>query len=170
MEEILSWSFWSDSVTGSIHFGLALLCLILGPIVLVRRKGNKTHRILGSIWAASMLILNISALSMYGINGRPTLFHFFAIVSFATLIPGYYAIWRFKTSRNPAHLLQHRYCMVWAYFGLAAAGVWQMALTVLMQLGGKSHYGLALNGLGVLTGLIAFGLNRYLNKKYPGSA
>lgn len=165
----LSWSFWTESIRGSLHFGAALLALVLGPIIMLRKKGDKYHRWLGRIWAVCMLCITVSALVMYDMLGRPNLFHFFAIVSLATLIPGVWSIRKFKKSRDPRHLITHQYCMVWAFFGLAAAGIWQMAFTLVRTGQFSVSRGLLYNGLGALTALTAIGLNLILRRKYPQS-
>jgi len=44
MQDWLTWSYWVDGVLDSLHFICALGALLLGPIVLMRRKGDHTHR------------------------------------------------------------------------------------------------------------------------------
>lgn len=163
----LSWTFWTTSVRGSLHFAAALIALILGPIIMFRRKGDKTHRWLGRIWAICMLCITVSALVMYDMLGRPNLFHFFAIVSLATLIPGVWSIRKYKKSRNPAHLLTHQYCMVWAFFGLAAAGLWQIIFTLVRTGQLSLSRSMLYNGLGALTAIAAIGVSLVLRRKYP---
>jgi len=116
MQDWLTWSYWADGILDSLHFACALGALLLGPIIMMRRKGDRTHRWLGRIWALMMAVIIISALSMYEMNGRPNLFHFFALVSLVTLGSGLWAIWRYKKTRNPDYLLTHQHCMIWAYF------------------------------------------------------
>lgn len=165
MLEFLTWSYWTEGGAGGLHFGAALFCLVLGPYIFMRRKGDKSHRILGTVWAIVMLGVNISALSMYGISGRPTLFHFFALMSLAALIPGYAMIWRYKFTRKRGHLIAHQMYMVWAYFGLASAGLWQVGLRVLINIAGVDAYGIGLVLFGFITFATAAVLNTHMTRR-----
>lgn len=167
MQDWLTWSYWVDGILDSLHFLCALGALLLGPVVLFRRKGDKTHRWLGRIWSVMMAVIIISALSMYEMSGRPNLFHFFAVVSLITLSSGLWAIWSFKRTRNPDRLITHQHCMVWAYFGLLMAGLWQVVFNLVRSGVLDLSIGLLYNGLGFLTGLSAFALFFVLAKKYP---
>jgi len=164
----LTIGFWISGVTGGIHAALAIICLILGPVIFMGRKGDNRHRFLGRIWAIIMLVLNITALLTYDLHGRPNLFHFFAIVNLIALIPGFVFIKKYQTSRNPKHLAQHQELMIWAYFGLAAAGVWQLVTTLLRFDMLPLHPRFFMPIMGVLTGLAGWMLSRYLKKRLSG--
>ncbi len=123
-----------SSVAGATHFGLAIASLIVGVFIFAAPKGTTTHRITGTLWATAMLIVNVTALTIYDIRGGITLFHIFAVVNLAALIPGYVYVRLYQMTRDPNHLRSHKLLMVWAYFGLAAAGVWQTGLPVLADL------------------------------------
>lgn len=153
-----------DTLTGAVHVMLAVLCLILGPVIFLRRKGDARHRLLGRIWASMMLVVNVSALLTYDINGRPNMFHIFAVINLIALIPGIIFIWRYKRSRKAQHLLMHRKLMVWAYFGLAAAGVWQVATNFIRMGMLHMNLGMMYNFLGVFTFICAGFVYFYLEK------
>ena len=85
----LTLEFWITSATGGTHAVLAIICLLLGPVIFIRRKGDKTHKMLGRIWAMMMLVLNITALMTYELHGRPNLFHAFAVLNLVALIPAF---------------------------------------------------------------------------------
>ena len=106
---------------GQAHFFVALLALTSGAIVVFRRKGTVFHRWCGRTYLASMLILNISALSIYNLWGHFGPFHVAAIISLVTVLMGAVAVWR----RSPAHnwRIAHAYWMSWSYVGLWAAAV-----------------------------------------------
>jgi len=112
-----------------------------------------------------MLVLNITALMTYDLNGRPNLFHFFALVNLAALIPAFVFIRRYTKSRNPKHLALHQELMAWAYFGLAAAGFWQMITTLMRFDLVPLHPRFFMPLMGALTGLAGFMLSRYLKKR-----
>jgi len=163
-QDPLSLSFWITSLTGGIHAALAVICLALGPVIFLRRKGDKAHKLLGRIWAGMMLILNITALMTYELHGRPNLFHFFAVLNLIALIPAFVFIKKYQKSRNPKHLPLHQELMAWAYFGLAAAGVWQLATMALRVDRLPMHPKFFMPTLGIATGLAAWMLSRHLKK------
>ena len=108
---------------GQVHLALALLALFLGPVVFAGRKGSVPHRVLGYVFVAAMLIVNLSALMLYGLTGGPNFFHFAAIMSLATLLPAIYFAWRARLKRSPRAFVAHGILMCWAYFGLVMAFV-----------------------------------------------
>ena len=106
---------------GHAHFLVAILALTTGAIVVFRRKGTVFHRWCGRTYLVSMLILNISALSIYNLWGHFGPFHAAAIISLVTVLLGAFVVWR----RSPAHnwRVAHAYWMSWSYVGLLAAAV-----------------------------------------------
>lgn len=155
----------AGSFSGGIHACLAVFCLILGPIVLRRRKGGSAHKLWGRIWAGSMLVMNISALMTYDMSGKPNLFHAFALLNLAALLPAIFFVWRYGNSRKRQHLVMHQEFMVWAYFGLAAAGVWQVVTMLLRHRWLDLSYGAGINGLGALTFLSGGALSIFMRKR-----
>lgn len=129
--EALQWSTWVHSVVGGAHFALALVALVLGPIIFLRRKGGAFHRAAGYAFVLSMLVVNVTALTNYGLSGRPNLFHFFAVLSLTALLPGFYYLQRAVRTGDQKLLELHARLMMWAYFGLFAAGVAQILTRVL---------------------------------------
>ena len=154
-EELFSWDEWVSTFKGGLHFGFALIALVLGAIMLMRPKGTKSHRILGTAYVIFMVVINVSALSMHEISGQMTLFHAFAILSLATLTPGYVCILLYKRRRHPLWLELHRQFITWSYFGLVAAGVWQVGLKIAMSMVDPSLYGTLIMALNVMTFLAA---------------
>lgn len=114
---------WTTHPVGQVHVVLALLALILGPVIFLRRKGTVPHRIFGYAFVATMLIVNLSALTRYGLTGGPNFFHFAAAMSLATLLPAIYFAWRARLKRSPKAYVTHGILMCWAYFGLVMAFV-----------------------------------------------
>ena len=165
MQNWLSWSFWVHSAPGALHFVLALACLALGAYVLFSPKGNTRHRLLGSTWLILMITVNTSALTMYGVSGRPNLFHGFAVLSLATIIPGYISIRRYAQSGELKHLAAHSIWMRWGYFGLAAAGVWQLASRALLLAAGPGYFWTGIYVLIALTIAASMMLNRWMQRQ-----
>jgi uncharacterized membrane protein len=102
---------------GWLHMTFALVALLLGVLVLVRRKGTSTHRIAGYGYVSSMLALNASALSLYHLTGHFGPFHVLALVSLSTVLIGGLA----PGLRRRGWLAIHYRSMAWSYIGLVAA-------------------------------------------------
>jgi uncharacterized membrane protein len=114
------------SPLGQVHFLTALIALVSGAWVLLRRKGTARHRQVGWLYVASMLALNVSALLIYRLTGTFGPFHFAALISLATLLAGVVqARRRLRGDRN--WLPRHYFYMTWSYLGLAAAAVAETA-------------------------------------------
>lgn len=169
MESYLAWDAWVHTVRGSVHFLAALTALILGPYILLRPKGTAAHRLWGRIWFGCMLFVNISALIMYELAARPNLFHIFAVLSLVTVIPGFLSIRKYRKTREKRHLITHQYCMIWGYFGLASAGVWQVGFRVMLDLKLVSTVGLLYTIFGVFTFATAMALSRYMARRFPAA-
>jgi uncharacterized protein (DUF2141 family)/uncharacterized membrane protein len=103
---------------GAMHaaFGLAALALGLGVVLLP--KGTALHRRIGLLYAATMLVLNATALAIYDLFGGFGVFHWLALVSLGTLAAGVLPVWL----RRPRDWLElHARFMSWSYAGLVAA-------------------------------------------------
>ncbi|MEM8546723.1 MAG: DUF2306 domain-containing protein [Pseudomonadota bacterium] len=135
-EELTSLSAWTDSAAGLMHFLMALFALVAGPILFLMKKRGGLHRSLGALYILSMLALNVSALTIYGM-GRFNLFHLFAVISLATLLPGIVAISQAIRWRSRRWFTIHAHCMVWSYYGLVMAGFAQIAYRTIPQVTGS---------------------------------
>jgi uncharacterized membrane protein len=166
--EVFALDAWIRGIWGGAHFLAALTALLLGPYILAARKGDRRHRWLGRGWLVLMLAVDLSALSMYDLHGRPNLFHFFALLSLSAVIPGFLSIRRYRRTGAAADLAGHQISMHWAYFGLAAAGVWQVATRALTVLGAGSFGGI-LAVLGVLTFAVSLWFSRFLNRRFAAA-
>ncbi|MEQ9308523.1 MAG: DUF2306 domain-containing protein [Balneolaceae bacterium] len=106
-------------VLGLIHFISALAAMLVGMIVLLKKKGTKTHKQLGYLYAVSMLILNITALMIYKLFGYFGPFHIAAVISLATLMGGIIPAYLKKPEKT--WLEFHYEFMNWSIIGLYAA-------------------------------------------------
>ncbi|NKB32794.1 MAG: DUF2306 domain-containing protein [Pseudomonadales bacterium] len=116
-------SSWADDPLGMLHFLLALLALIVGPAIFLTRKGTQIHRFSGYIYTSSMVLLNVSALFMYQLTGGFNLFHFFAIMSLATIVPAFWSIRKGIVTGEKKYYYRHAHFMAWSYYGLMMAGI-----------------------------------------------
>ena len=96
-----------------VHLAAALLALVLGATVLLRRKGDAPHRLLGRLWVALMLVVSLTS---FGIT-RGGQFSWIHGLSVITLLALAGAIWSIRRGNRPGH---QRF-MLGAYLGLIGA-------------------------------------------------
>ncbi|HEY0976180.1 MAG TPA: DUF2306 domain-containing protein [Flavobacteriales bacterium] len=104
---------------GWTHLTSALLAMVLGVWVLLRRKGDRFHIRLGYAYVSCMLVLNGTAFGLHRLMGFFGPFHVAALVSLATLLAGMRAVLR--KPRRKDWLVQHLTYMYWSVIGLYAA-------------------------------------------------
>lgn len=107
-----------------IHLATVVPALLLGPVVLWRRKGDATHRLLGRIWATLMLVTAIASAFIRtpgaGIAGTGfSLIHIFTVW---TLINVPLAV----LAARRGQIARHRGMMTGLYAGLVIAGAFTM--------------------------------------------
>jgi uncharacterized membrane protein len=107
----------SYSLVGWTHVIAAVAALLLGGIIIARRKGTRSHRLIGRTYVCAMLLLNISALMLYDMTGYFGPFHAGALFSFTCVLIGISA----PIFRKGDWLGRHYRWMGWSYFGLLAA-------------------------------------------------
>ena len=98
----------------ALHAGLASLALLLGPIILLRRKGDRRHRRAGALFAAALFGTDVSAFFIHELTGGLNFIHALAALNLATLGHALLAV---RRGRIAAHLSSMVYC----YTGLVAA-------------------------------------------------
>jgi len=116
--------------------------------------------------------VNITALTNYDFTGYPNLFHFFALLSLSALIPAFYVLQRAVRLKDQKLLEEHARLMMWSYYGLAAAGVAQVATRVLPPIVGDigrafMYMGLSLGVAGMIAFLVFRPLSKRLAARYP---
>ena len=105
--------------TGLVHTLAATVAMISGAIVLLRPKGGRIHRLIGYLYASSMILMLGTLFAMYRLTGSFNVLHGGAIFSTLTLFIGLnYAI-----TRRPVGqwFIGHYHWMSWPYVGLIAA-------------------------------------------------
>ncbi len=117
----------SISAIGAAHVTVGVMALAGGGAVLAMTKGTARHRIAGRIYAVAILLINGTALSIYDLSGRPTVFHAIALVNLTTLAMGMVALRRWRRTREPRDLVTHQRRMAMNYVGL-----WMAFLTELL--------------------------------------
>ena len=141
----------ADTV-GLIHLICSIIALISGSLVLSLRKGTKTHKQVGYIYFLSMLLLLITALMIYRLFRGWGLFHYFTMVSLATLALGMIPVWFKKPPKK--WLYRHFNFMYWSIMGLYSAA----AAEVLTRIPESPFYGMIGYAIGfvMLIGTIVF--------------
>jgi uncharacterized membrane protein len=135
---------------GAFHFLSAIVALLAGAIVLLRRKGTRFHRRAGWTYAIAMLLVNVSAMMIYRLTGSFGPFHIAALVSLATLVAG--IVTARLRRREPRMVEAHYFLMGFSYVGLLAAA----AAETITRVEGLSFWGgvigatIAVNGVGAL--------------------
>lgn len=113
---------WIHSFFGAIHFFAAIIGLVTGTYALISKKGTKRHKLIGYIFAISLVLVNISALFIFDFNsGKFSVFHALIPVSLVCLIYGLLPM--FKKKRKDDWQRKHIKGMTGAVLGLWAAGV-----------------------------------------------
>ncbi|MBN9308705.1 DUF2306 domain-containing protein [Devosia sp.] len=101
-----------------IHAVAAIGALVLGALVLFRRKGTPLHRLMGRLWVLLMLVVATSALFINEIRliGPFSPIHLFVVVTYVGVARGIYTIRRRRVA-------EHRAAMQGLYFfSLVLAG------------------------------------------------
>jgi uncharacterized membrane protein len=104
---------------GAIHTTLAMLCIVVGAVQLLRPKGGAPHRARGYGYVYAILIADGAAMLLYRFTGTFNIFHVGALVNFVFVSAGIAPMLR--TPRLAGWKYWHYYFMAWSYVGLIAA-------------------------------------------------
>ena len=118
----------NETLILSLHALPGLLALILGSIVLLSKKGTKTHKRRGYIWLGLMLLISLTAIFIQEINpGSYSLIHLLIPWTIFSIIFGIYAIKKFKDTKNKVWRNLHQWTMIGLFFGaLVIAGAFTL--------------------------------------------
>jgi len=105
-----------------LHLAAILPAIPLGAVMLLRTKGDRTHRIIGRIWCGLMLVAAITSFGLQGLTGHLGPIH---ILSVITLV----AIPRAILAARAGKILQHRRSMTIVYASLLIAGYFTLLPT-----------------------------------------
>jgi uncharacterized membrane protein len=112
-------TYHTPSWAVAIHLATVIPALLLGPVILLRRKGGATHRLLGRSWMAMMVITAVASFWIRGESGAFSGIHLFSV---GALIAVPMAIWRARARDIRAH----RQITVSLYIGLLVAGAFAL--------------------------------------------
>lgn len=109
------------TTAGWVHTVLASVGILVGAEQLIRTRRDWWHRQLGYVYVASMVVADLSILSVYRFNGRFNAFHVGAIVNLLCL---WMALHPMLASPRPLQWrLKHYMWVSWSYVGLLAAAL-----------------------------------------------
>jgi len=157
------------SITGLVHTLFAVLALVSGAVVFLQPKAGKTHRRIGYIYVASMIVVVVTAFMVFRLTGSINLLHIAAVVSGATLSKGMWHV--IRRSPEKRWFEKHLDMMSASYLGLLAAFFAETATRVgmpyLHSLGVRS-FGWFWVVVGVVSFLVFFFGSRLLESRKPG--
>jgi len=84
-----------------IHLATAVPAVPLGAYVLLRRKGDRVHKLLGRIWAMLMMVAALSSFALTGMLGHIGPIHILSLLVI-TGVPR--AIWAARQGRIAGHV------------------------------------------------------------------
>jgi uncharacterized membrane protein len=142
---------------GLVHAAFGMASVVLGLGVVLLRKGTLLHRRVGLLYAASMFLLNVTALAIYDLFGGFGPFHALALVSLATTGAGVAHAWLQRP--RATWMEMHARWMSWSYAGVVAAFVAEIAT----RLPGVDF----LAGVLVPTALITAGAGILIHRSVP---
>src|SRR3954463_2202984 len=101
----------------AVHALVALTAVGIGVLVLARRKGTSSHKLLGRIWVALMATVALSSFWIFEIRdgAGPSLIHLLSVWTLVSLILAVYYIRR-------GNVRAHRGFMIGTFIGLVTAG------------------------------------------------
>jgi uncharacterized membrane protein len=102
-----------------LHLSAALSALVLGTVMLVRRKGTASHKALGRLWVGLMLTVAISSLWIPGFL-HFTWIHLFTLL---TLVSLPLALYRIRTGDVKGHAAAMKGLFIG---GLVVAGIFTL--------------------------------------------
>ena len=104
------------SVWLAVHLASVIPALPLGAYVLVSRKGDALHRMLGRTWAGLMMAGALSSLGLKGLTGGLSWIHILSVLVIVMIPRGVFQAIRGDIAR-------HRRTMTLTYLGLVGAGI-----------------------------------------------
>lgn len=146
------------TLMGTIHAALALLCIVIGTIQLLRPKYGPGHRARGYAFVYGMLMVDGAAMLLYRFTGGFNAFHVGAIVNLAAITAA--MIPMLMSPRPPAWKQLHYHFMSWGFVGLMAA-----ATTELIVRSTALTHGQAWAVSAAVTGMVML-IGAYLIRRY----
>jgi uncharacterized membrane protein len=133
---------------GAIHTALALLCIVVGAVQLLRPKRGAGHRARGYAYVYAILIADGAAMLLYRFTGAFNIFHVGALVNFVSVLIAIVPMLR--TPRPAGWKHWHYHFIAWSYVGLIAAA----STEIIVRLSQPETRGMAWSLTAVVTALV----------------
>ena len=106
------------SVAIQLHVGAALVALALTPVILLRRKGDRLHKLTVRVWTLVMALTALSSFAVHEIRlfGPFSPIHFLSLLTLYSLFGAIYQVRRGRITAHKKH-------MQGAMVGLVGAGL-----------------------------------------------
>lgn len=104
-----------------IHAVAASFSLIFGAVQLLRRKGTRSHKIIGRVWALCMYAVIFTSFGIHTLNGGFTWLHGLSVFTFFTVSIGIYTAIK-------GNIKSHKAFMTGSYFGIVGAFIGVIAV------------------------------------------
>jgi len=143
---------------GAMHLIASILALIFGTIVLIKKKGTLSHKIIGYLYFTNMVILLVTAFLIYRLYGKFGIFHYSALASSITLLMGMFPIWIKKPRKK--WLIYHLSFMYWSVIGLYIAFIAE----ILTRIPNSNFMFMVYASFIVITAMGALFFKSYVNK------
>ena len=125
------------TLVGAIHAVLAMGCIVIGLIQLLRPKRGSGHRARGYAFVYAMLVADGTALLVFQFTGKFNILHAGAIVNLLCVTAAVIPVLRTPRPQNWKNL--HYYWMSWSYVGLIAAAATEIVVrTVHLETRGQA--------------------------------
>jgi len=151
-----------------VHATTALAAVLVGAIVLYRRKGTPLHRLLGRLWAVLMLVTATSALFINELRllGPFSPIHLFSLLTYAGLARG---LWHIRRGNVAAHRASMRQLYLLA-LGLAGAFTLLPGRRMSQMLFGEAAgWAPSLVAIGLVLGAVGYFSLRLRRKRQPAA-
>lgn len=118
----------NETLILSSHALPGLIALILGTIVLLSKKGTKSHKRRGYVWLSLMMVISITAIFIQEINPNSySPIHLLIPWTIFSIFFGIYAIKKYRKSKNNFWKNLHQWTMIGLFFGaLVIAGAFTL--------------------------------------------
>lgn len=109
------------SVLIAVHAVCASYALLFGAVQLLRRKGDRPHRVLGWLWVSTMAVALVTSFGILTISGTFGLLHGLSLFTAGTITVG-------VIQARRGRIRSHRAFMIGSYLGLVGAFVGVLAV------------------------------------------
>ena len=110
----------------TLHLGLAMFCIVIGLVQLLRPKRGAGHRARGYAFVYAMLVTDGTALLLYRFTGQFNVLHVGAIANLICIVMAVVPMLRNPRPKNWKY--QHYYWIAWSYVGLMSAAATQLVV------------------------------------------